>query len=119
MLQGRNKVEIFVTGRFTALHKWGQAPEEVMFLRSLHRHEFHFKVFWEVGHSDRDLEFFIMKRKIANFVAVEFHEKDLGEKSCEMIAEIIMKKFDAARVEISEDGENGAICYSRSGESGI
>ncbi len=102
-------IEIFVKTRFTAFHNWPDAPEEVGFLRNIHRHEFHVEVRWNVSHSDRDREFFIMKRKLQTHLTKYYFGKNLGERSCEMIAYEIMEEFEANTVIVSEDGENGSI----------
>lgn len=110
--------QIFITTSFEACHWWGDAPEQVKFLSASHRHIFHVKVCIEVGHSDREIEFILFKRMITDYVLFKYNLKDLGQKSCEMIAEDIhfhlvnMLSVDYKRpmtIEVSEDGENGAI----------
>ncbi len=105
---------IYVTEQFEAFHRWKDAPDEVAFLRSMHRHMFHVKVTIEVKHDDRDIEFIMFKRKVRDFLREKYEMKE-GIGSCEMIAESIieyLKKEYPGRdvvVEVSEDGENGAI----------
>lgn len=99
---------IWVTTRFAAFHYWKDAPDEVAFLRSSHRHLFHVKAFWEVKHNDRDLEFFIQKRKLEEYVETHLKDKTFAA-SCEMLAEKILNALGCAYVDVSEDGENGAI----------
>lgn len=94
---------------FPAFHRWTNAPEEVAFLRATHRHLFKCKLRFKVSHSDRDKEFFIMKGIIEGKLNEHYRNKNLGSKSCEMIAEEFLDMFDADWVYVSEDGENGAI----------
>jgi 6-pyruvoyl-tetrahydropterin synthase len=102
--------------RFTALHRWEDAPDDVDFLRDPHRHEFHVEVKIQQFHNDRDVEYIMAKRAIDTYIRNTFDGRDLGEKSCEMMAENIIslcnKKWGEDRfyeVEVTEDGENGAL----------
>lgn len=106
------KRRIFVTAQFVGFHRWKNAPEEVAFLRSFHRHLFHVKVFFDVSHGDRDLEFFQEKEKVDDFLKRSFSGAQF-DGSCEFIAEKILAAIPyAVACEVSEDGENGAIvCY--------
>lgn len=118
-----NKTKIFVTFQKEGIHKYPAAltdPKlatgdeyDVSFLGYPHRHMFHFKVAIDVFHDDRDIEFIQFKRWLENLykggtLALDF-------KSCEMIGadlwEEIRRKFPGrdAIIEVSEDGENGAI----------
>ncbi len=106
-----NIIIIWVTTTFEALHRWIEAPDDVDFLREFHRHLFHVKVGIEVNHLNRDIEFFQFKRKLDRFLVEKYKDKYM-EKSCEMIAEEILAHFKASFVEISEDGENGAIVFT-------
>lgn len=104
---------IYVTAQFEGYHCFENAPEEVSFLRSLHRHIFHVKMHAPVQHNNRQIEFFMLKHKL------ESHLRDHYEKSptmrnlsCEAIAEELLEDFpEACSVEVSEDGENGAVVY--------
>jgi hypothetical protein len=103
------KTSIWVTSQFVGFHRWVNAPDDVAFLRSYHRHVFHVKVHIPVTHQDRDVEFFTFKKRLDAYLSVAFHETKF-DQSCEMIAEKILGAFDCASVvEVSEDGENGAI----------
>lgn len=87
--------------------------DDVSFLASPHRHMFHFKVMIEVDHDDRDIEFIQFKRWLERMYSEGLLV--LNHKSCEMIAEElhfeISHKYPnrAMKIEVSEDGENGAI----------
>ena len=102
---------IKVRWQFEGFHKWNKAPEEVKFLRNLHRHLFICTAKIEVDHGDRELEFFIVQKRLRN----KFKNNKYSYRSCEMIAVDILrecKKFVNNRVieiEVSEDGENSAI----------
>ena len=108
------KTEIYITTNFTGFHCWPAAPEEVSFLRDLHRHVFHVKVAVRVTHDDRDVEFFKLKKDadaVIKLLAVEL-ETACRQMSCEMmagfIARSLMSGYNVSSVEVSEDGENGA-----------
>ena len=94
-------------------HKYPDAPDEVNFLRDRHRHIFKFKVWIEVQHDNRDVEFFMFKKDVNAFI--EQLNTLLGiNKSCEMISDYlhnqIKEKYHDRKIKISvsEDGENGS-----------
>jgi len=86
---------------------------DVSFLGHPHRHMFHFKVYLEVFHDDRDVEFIQFKRWLENLYNQGTLE--LNHKSCEMMADDlygqISSKYTDRKIwiEISEDGENGCL----------
>ena len=117
------KSQIFVTFQKEGIHRYPDAltnPKlatgdeyDVSFLGHPHRHMFHFRVAIDVFHDDRDIEFIQFKRWLENLykggtLALDF-------KSCEMIANDIWEQIEAkypgrdCTIEVSEDGENGAI----------
>jgi hypothetical protein len=111
---------IWVTFRREGVHCYPAALtesnlEDVKFLGHPHRHMFHFKVWIEVFHDDRDIEFIQFKRQLENFYID--NTLQLNNKSCEMIArdlheQIIARYPDRSReiwIEVSEDGENGCL----------
>ena len=85
---------------------------DVSFLGYKHRHIFHFKVWIEVFHDDRDIEFIQFKRWIEDMYSEGTLKLDY--KSCEMMSDDlyieITKKYPGRKIEIdvSEDGENGS-----------
>lgn len=112
------KSMVWVTFRKEGIHAYPASatePEltEVSFLAHPHRHMFHFKVWIEVFHDDRDLEFILFKRWLEDLYGSNILE--LNHKSCEMIAcdlhkEIITKyPMREHWIEVSEDGENGCF----------
>ena len=110
---------ITVRTSFHGLHFWKDAPEQVAFLRNLHRHVFNVHVTLPVTHSDRDVEFFIYQNKLNEVIYGMFetyHTKMpmllvVGQKSCEMVAkelyDILSKENTIISVTVDEDGENG------------
>lgn len=112
---------IWVTFQQEAIHRYPAAltdPKlatgdkyDVSFLGHPHRHVFYFRVSIEVWHDDRDIEFIQFKRWLQSLV-----ETDLDYKSCEMISDDLYNHIAArypgrdVRIEVSEDGENGASC---------
>ena len=89
--------------------------EGVKFLGYNHRHIFHFKIWIDVFHNDRDLEFILFKRWLESLYAGDTLKLD--HKSCEMIAdelyiEVATKYHNrAVWIEVSEDNENG--CFKK------
>lgn len=86
---------------------------DVSFLGTPHRHIFHFRVWIEVFHDDRDIEFIQFKRWLENLY--KNNTLQLNYKSCEMISDDLYLQI-AARypdravwIEVSEDNENGAL----------
>ena len=86
---------------------------DVSFLASPHRHIFHFRVWIDVFHNDRDIEFIQFKRWLENLY--KSATLALDYKSCEMMADNLYTQI-AARypdravwIEVAEDGENGCL----------
>ena len=115
--------KIWITFQKEGIHCYpaaATAPElatgdeyDVSFLGSPHRHIFHFRVWIDVVHNDRDIEFIQFKRWLQRLY--ESGTLQLDYKSCEMMADdlylqIAQKYPDrAVWIEVSEDGENGAL----------
>jgi len=114
---------IWVTFQKEGIHMYpaaATAPElktgdmyDVSFLGTPHRHIFHFKVYIEVFHDDRDLEFIQFKRWLEKCYADGTLE--LNHKSCEMIARDLQATISARYsgrkiwISVSEDNENGCF----------
>ena len=123
------KPEVYCTLTIEGTHCWSACPfDEVAYLRDPHRHVFHIKAYSIVSHSDRDVEFIMLKHKIHNHIVNKYginpcmsyaksgqeirwdgHFCEFGAMSCEMLAEELVIQFDLSRCEVSEDNENGAI----------
>jgi hypothetical protein len=114
---------IWVTFRKEGVHMYPAAATDpklktgdmydVSFLGTPHRHIFHFKVYIQVFHDDRDIEFIQFKRWLENCYADGTLE--LNHKSCEMISrdlhETISTRYPSREIwiDVSEDGENGCF----------
>ena len=117
------KRQIWVTFQKEGIHCYPAAASDpalatgdeydVSFLASPHRHIFHFQVWIDVVHNDRDIEFIQFKRWLENLYRNDTLQLD--HKSCEMISDdlylqIAQKYPDRGIwIEVSEDGENGAL----------
>ena len=117
--------KIWVTFRKEGIHKYPAAATDpslatgdeydVSFLASPHRHIFHFRVWIDVFHNDRDVEFIQFKRWLEKLYSSNQGVLSLDYKSCEMIADdlylqIATKYPDrTVWIEVAEDGENGAL----------
>jgi hypothetical protein len=115
--------KIWVTFRKEGMHKYPAAATDpalatgdeydVSFLANPHRHIFHFRVWIDVFHNDRDIEFIQFKRWLENL----FRDSTLSldYKSCEMIADDLYTQISSRYpgrsvwIEVSEDGENGCL----------
>lgn len=117
---------IWVTFSKEGIHKYPAALEDpnlatgdwddVSFLGYPHRHIFHFKVWLEVFHDDRDVEFIQFKRwmeRLYSEVDSSTSVLQLDYKSCEMIADDLASEIQAMypdrwiKISVAEDNENG------------
>ena len=121
----RPKKMIWVTFRKEGIHKYPAALTEpnlatgdeydVSFLGYPHRHIFHFRVWINVQHDNRDIEFIQFKRWLESLYNGQGSVLSLDYKSCEMMSEDlyqqISQKYPSREIwiEISEDGENGSF----------
>lgn len=100
---------IYITTQFEGFHRWKDAPDKVGFLRDWHRHIFHVKLHKIVSHGNRDIEFIQFKREVEEYLKSYTGWEERFELSCEMLAEVLLNKFDCVMADVSEDGENGGI----------
>ena len=116
---------IWVTFRREGIHCYPAAATDpklntageydVSFLASPHRHIFHFRVWIDVFHNDRDVEFIQFKRWLESLYSSNQGVLSLDYKSCEMIADDLYTQIAgrypdrAVWIEVAEDGENGAL----------
>ncbi len=111
---------VWVTFQREGIHKYPAALtdpglESVRFLGFEHRHMFHFRVWIEVHHDDRDREFIMEKRWMEGLYGSGTLQLDY--QSCEMIARglaaQLQQRYAGERrklmIEVSEDGENGCL----------
>ena len=89
---------------------------DVSFLGHPHRHVFHFKVWIDVFHDDREIEFIQFKRWLENLYGIGDNSiLNLDYKSVEMIADDLHKEINTKYpdrnvwIEVSEDNENGCF----------
>ena len=117
--------QIWVTFRKEGIHCYPAAatnPElntageyDVSFLANPHRHIFHFRVWIDVFHNDRDVEFIQFKRWLESLYSGQGAVLALDWKSCEMIADDLYIQIASrypgrvVHIEVAEDGENGAL----------
>ena len=106
--------KIWVTFRKEGIHRYPAAATDpalatgdeydVSFLGVPHRHIFHFRVWIDVLHNDRDIEFIQFKRWLENLY------KD-GILALDYKYVQIATRFPdrAVWIEVAEDGENGAL----------
>ena len=111
------KIEVYCQLDFEAIHNFPDAEKlcNQWYLANLHRHMFRIKCTWEAVHGDREKEFIDVQHSVRAFLNKQFPNtvgnlKDIGTFSCETLAMLILANFDFLKiVEVSEDGENGAI----------
>jgi hypothetical protein len=112
--------QIWVTWQREGIHMYPAALTDpnladVEFLGYPHRHIFHFRVWIDVFHNDRDLEFIQFKRWCESLYSSSNSVLSLDHKSCEMMADDlyiqIAQRYPGrvVHIEVSEDGENGAL----------
>ena len=104
----KTETVVWITTRFVGFHRWLKAPEELAFLRNWHRHVFHIRIAVKVIHNDRQIEFFTLKKEVDEHIAKHYTNHSFPY-SCEQIAQRLLEQFEAVHVEVSEDGENGAL----------
>jgi len=119
---------IWVTFQKEGIHRYPGADtdpklatgdwDDVSFLGYPHRHIFHFRVWIEVFHNDRDIEFIQFKRwcqRLYEEVESSTAVLELDYKSCEMMADDLYEQIASEYpgrtvwIEVSEDNENGCF----------
>ena len=111
-----NKTYIRVRTEFEGFHFYpgaGSINPKIAFLEKEHRHMFKVEVKISVDHLDRELEFFLVKWALQDFIK----SGNQNHKSCEMMATDILQQHlipnygDQRYYEItvSEDGESDGI----------
>jgi hypothetical protein len=115
--------KIWITFRKEGIHRYPAAATDpllctageydVSFLANAHRHIFHFRIWIDVFHNDRDIEFIQFKRWVEGLYNKDILALDF--KSCEMIADDLYIQIAdrypnrAVWIEVAEDGENGCL----------
>ena len=104
---------IVVKFSLEGFHRWENAPKEVAFLRDHHRHLFYFELHKQVTDLDREIEIILFKREVMTWLNCFFGTPcNFETMSCEMIAELLMKKYDLTYCSVLEDNENGASLWN-------
>lgn len=95
---------------------------DVSHLGTRHFHYFYFKVYIEVNHSNRDIEFIQLRRELEGFY--NSGALELNNKSCEMISDdlylAIRDKYPnvGVMIDVSEDNINGSFTrYQATGDN--
>lgn len=112
----KTKSFIKIRTEFEGYHFYPNASatdSRIKFLENEHRHIFKVEVKILVNHLDRELEFFLVKWKLQDFIK----SGNQNHKSCEMIATDILNdhlipsygKDRYYEVTVSEDGESDGI----------
>jgi len=106
---------IKIRTEFEGFHYYPNAGEidpRIKFLEHEHRHMFKVEVKISVTHLDRELEFFLVKWALQEFIEAG----DQNHKSCEMIATDILQNHLLPsygeryyEIVVSEDGESDGI----------
>ena len=112
---GMRKTFIKVRTEFEGFHYYpnaGTIDQRIKFLENEHRHLFKVEVKISVTHLDRELEFFLVKWALQEFIKAG----NQNHKSCEMIAVDILENHlipmygnRSYTVVVSEDGESDGI----------
>lgn len=111
------KTFIKVRTEFQGFHCYPNAGEidtRIKFLENTHRHLFKVEVKISVTHTDRELEFFLVKWALNDYIQ---QQPALQNSSCEMIGTRILEEFLIVNygsnryyeVTVSEDGESDGI----------
>lgn len=124
-IKGAAQRQIWVTFQKEGIHCYPAAATDpllntndeynVSFLASPHRHIFHFRVWIDVFHNDRDIEFIQFKRWCENLYKDSILTLDY--KSCEMIADDLYLQIAErypnrnVSIQVAEDGENGCLIH--------
>ena len=111
-ITGSYKTSITVRTEFEGFHYYpsaGQSDPRIKFLENEHRHMFKVTTTIEVFRDARELEFFLVKWDLNEFIK----GGNMNHKSCEMMAREILEhlktKWGSHRgisVTVSEDGES-------------
>jgi len=109
------KTFIKVRTEFEGYHRYPDAESidpRIKFLELEHRHMFKVEVKISVNHLDRELEFFLVKWALQDFIKAGNQD----HKSCEMIAKDILENHLLPaygeryyEITVSEDGESDGI----------
>ena len=111
------KIKVYCQLDFEAIHNFPDAGKYCAqgYLEYPHRHIFRIRCVWEASHANRDREFIDVQHEVRSYLNSTFPDvkgslKDLGGRSCEALAIMLLTRFTfLSSVEVAEDGENGAV----------
>jgi len=112
--------EIFIRTQFAHVHRWPNAPKHgslanlvIGFLSEPHRHMFHVRISVSVSGLDREIEFLDFKQYVDNYIESQinagWHTASCEQMAASIAMYLVNNNIPVASVEVSEDGENGAI----------
>lgn len=104
------KREVLTYNEVQGFHYYPNAPKNVDYLSSEHRHIFVIKCRAEVSHNEREIEIITEQDLISKKLVQEFGNPcKFGAMSCESIAEWLLNTLpELISVEVLEDGYGGA-----------
>ena len=110
-----------VRTQFDAVHQWFDAKGAVKFLKHPHHHRFMVTVWVQQSQKiDRDIEYLTLKMLLDEYlIEMQWSESDF---SCEYMAKTILEFLKElypkrqAKVEVTEDGFDGALLESEEGD---
>lgn len=108
---------IDVTVNVEGMHCWPGAPEHLAFLRARHRHTFVIHARLWVAEHDREVEFFELAEQVrhacgALYPLTDTGARDMGTRSCEMIAADLVDFLTLHACGVFEDGLHGAWVFA-------
>lgn len=111
-MSGEGSVTVWAAARLPGFHCWPSAPPHRAYLRDRHRHLFHVRAAVAVRHDDRDTEFHDLMDLVRQWWGPG--DRECGAASCEALARDLAaflgsRGLAVAEVEVSEDGEAGAV----------
>lgn len=106
-------MRVITHNNIIGFHYWEGAPEKYRYLKDLHRHVFVIRCYFNVSHTDREIEINDMQDHIERVMKKHFGCKDsemvcFGGMSCEDIAQYCIASFGCSGCEVLEDGFGGA-----------
>lgn len=106
------KKNIVVSLEYEGIHCWKDCDlEEVAYLKNPHRHIFHIICKKEITYNDREIEIIMFKQSIINYLKSKYPDHELGNNSCEDLAQELFIEFDLSYCQVLEDGENGSEIF--------
>ena len=104
--------QIITHNQIIGFHRWPGAPEKYAYLSDWHRHVFVIRCWFDVSHSDREIEINDMQdrieRDVKNVYGTANGVIDFQGMSCEDIANWCIGVFGCVECEVLEDGFGGA-----------